>query len=119
MGKVVFMDPIEHISGKIAKKFQTIYNHRNASGLNFTSVRGVRTASIKPGELEVRQKFRTIIAAVNTRAQDMSKMAADQAAFERQKAAGGKYTTLRGFLFGKVYENYNDETGAVVWPNSL
>ena len=119
MGKVYFIDPIEHISGKIAKKFQTIYNFRRASGRKYTSVRGERTASIKPGELEVQQKFRTIIAAVNTRAQDMSKMAADQAAFERQKAAGGKYTTLRGFLFGKAYENYNDETGAVTWPASL
>ena len=26
MGKVVFEDPIHHISGKIAKKFRTIYN---------------------------------------------------------------------------------------------
>ena len=27
MGKVVFEDPIHHISGKIAKKFRTIYNY--------------------------------------------------------------------------------------------
>ena len=30
MGKVVFEDPIHHISGKIAKKFRTIYNYMKA-----------------------------------------------------------------------------------------
>jgi hypothetical protein len=32
MGKVFFEDPIHHLSGKIAKKFRTIYNYMKATG---------------------------------------------------------------------------------------
>ncbi len=32
MGKVFFEDPIHHISGKIAKKFRTIYYYMKATG---------------------------------------------------------------------------------------
>ena len=38
MGRVVFEDPIEHISGKISKKFRTCYNFRRASKRKYTSV---------------------------------------------------------------------------------
>ncbi len=37
MGKVFFEDPIHHISGKIAKKFRTVYNYMKATGLKYTA----------------------------------------------------------------------------------
>ena len=43
MGKVVFEDPVHHISGKISKKYRTCYNHKRINGLNFTSVHGERS----------------------------------------------------------------------------
>ena len=52
MGKVVFDDPVHHISGRISKKYRTCYNYRKWSDRKYTSVHGDRTtptASEVPG----------------------------------------------------------------------
>ena len=51
MGKVVFEDPVHHISGKISKKYRTCYNHKRINGLNFTSVHGERTTAVSADEM--------------------------------------------------------------------
>ena len=43
MGKVVYEDPIHHISGKISRKYRTCYNYRKWSDRKYTSVHGDRT----------------------------------------------------------------------------
>ena len=37
MGKVVYEDPIHHISGKISRKYRTCYNYRKWSDRKYTS----------------------------------------------------------------------------------
>ena len=104
MGKVFFEDPVHHISGKISKKFRTIYNLRKASQNKFTSVHGDRTAPASAAELEIRNKFKAVRQAALARSQDLSRLAADTAAFKAARAAGDKHTTLMGWLFAQEWK---------------
>ncbi len=122
MGKVVYEDPIHHISGKISKKFRTTYNYRKASERKYTSIRGERTTPVSVAELQRRVKFKVVRQAALARSMDLSHLAQDQQAFLREKQAQGKafkYTTYRGWLFGKGWSYYDESTGAVVWPANL
>ena len=103
MGKVVFEDPVHHISGKISKKFRTIYNLRKASQNKFTSVHGDRTAPASAAELEIRNKFKAVRQAVENRAGNLSTLAQDQAAYKAARAAGDKHSTFRGWLFAQEW----------------
>ena len=116
MGKVYYEDPIHHISGKISRKYRTIYNHRTLSQRNFTSVRGdIKTASTAE-QIRIRNRFRIVRAAAYARMQDPSHYAADQQKFRAECSAGGKYTTFGGWLFSKGWHYYNENTGQVEWP---
>ena len=120
MGKVVFEDPIEHISGKISKKFRTCYNYRKASKRKYTSVRGDRTTPVSADESKQRIKFRVARLAALDRSMDLSKVSADQEVFlAERKVDGFKYTTYKGWLFAKAYKYYDEESGTVQWPTSL
>lgn len=120
MGKVVFEDPIEHISGKISKKFRTCYNFRRASKRKYTSVRGDRTTPVSTEESKQRIKFRVVRLAALDRSMDLSKVSADQEVFlAERKAPDFKYTTYKGWLFAKAYKCYDEETGTIKWPDSL
>ena len=120
MGLVVFEDPIEHISGKISKKFRTCYNYRRASKRKYTSVRGDRTTPVSADESKQRIKFRVARLAALDRSMDLSKVSADQEVFlAERKVDGFKYTTYKGWLFAKAYKYYDEESGTVKWPTSL
>ena len=120
MGRVVFEDPIEHISGKISKKFRTCYNYRKASKRKYTSVRGDRTTPVSADESKQRIKFRVARLAALDRSMDLSKVSADQEVFlAERKVDGFKYTTYKGWLFAKAYKYYDEESGTVQWPTSL
>jgi len=122
MGKVFYDDPINHISGKISKKYRTVYNHKRASNLNFTSVHGDRTTAETATELAIRAKFKVCRLAAQNRAMDLSYLTQDKIAFRNEyKTLGSafKYTTFRGWLFGKAWANYDSGTNSVVWPESL
>ena len=122
MGRVVFEDPIEHISGKISKKFRTCYNFRRASKRKYTSVRGDRTTPVSADESKQRLKFRVVRLAALDRSMDLSKVSADQEVFLAERAKQGssfKYTTYKGWLFAKAYKHYDESKQEVVWPDSL
>ena len=122
MGKVVFEDPVHHISGKISKKFRTCYNHKRINGLNFTSVHGERTTPVSAEEVKRRERFKVVGLAARSRAMDLSKLTYDQMDFvEERKAKGAafKYTTYKGWLFGKAWKCYDESTGQVNMPERL
>ena len=122
MGKVFYEDPIEHISGKISKKYRTVYNYKRASKLKFTSVHGDRTTPETATELAIRSRFKVCRQAAQTRSMDLSHLTQDQQAFLAERKAQGnafKYTTYRGWLFGKAWKNFDENSNAVVWPASL
>jgi len=109
MGKPVFLDPIDYISGKISKKFRTIYCRRKESDRRFTSVHGERTTPTSAAETINRMKFGAVSVAVNGRMHDLNKISQDQAAFIAQKATG--YKTLRSYLWALEAEAYDDAQG--------
>ena len=120
MGKPFFLDPIDYISGKISRKFRTVYNRRKDSDRRYTQVRNARTTPPSAKEMAHHTKFRTCAIAANERAQDLMHMTQDQEAYrEAKKAAGFKYHTFRGWLVAKAVQYYNDSTGKVVWPEHL
>ena len=117
MAQVVYLDPIDHVSGKISKKYRTVYNYRKASKRKYTQVRDTRTTPPTANEMALHTKFRTVRLAALERAQDLMNMTQDQAAYaEARKVTGFKYTTFNGWLFAKAWENYKDESHSVIWP---
>ena len=122
MGKVFYEDPIHHISGKISKKYRTCYNHKRINGLNFTSVHGERTTPASVAELERRAKFKTVRQAAIERSMDLMHLTYDQMDFIAERKAQGsafKYTTYKGWLFGKGWQYFDESTKTVVWPERL
>ena len=122
MGKVVFEDPVHHISGKISKKYRTCYNYRRWSERKYTSVHGDRTTPASTEELKVRARFKVVRQAALERAMDLSKLTYDQMDFIAERKAQGsafKYTTYKGWLFGKGWKCYNESTGTVTMPERL
>ena len=107
MGKVVFEDPIHHISGKIAKKFRTIYNYMKASGLKYTSVRGERTTQLSSNELNARERFKTVSGMVKARKEDLTKISQDLQAFLAQKDLAGGKKTMKAYLWKVCGEEYD------------
>ncbi len=106
MGKVVFEDPIHHISGKIAKKFRTIYNYMKAT---YTSVHGERTTQPGTKELKARERFAGVAAMVTARRADLTKIVADQQAFLAQKDTAGGAKTMRAYLWRVCGQEYDAE----------
>ena len=122
MGKVVFEDPVHHISGKISKKYRTCYNYRRWPERKYTSVHGDRTTPATTEELKVRARFKVVRQAALERAMDLSKLTYDQMDFIAERKAQGsafKYTTYKGWLFGKGWKCYNESTGTVTMPERL
>ena len=122
MGKVVFEDPVHHISGKISKKYRTCYNYRRWSERKYTSVHGDRTTPASTEELKVRARFKVVCQAALERSMDLMHLTYDQMDFiaeRKEKGANFKYTTYKGWLFGKAWKCYNDSTHEVNMPERL
>ena len=118
MGKVVFEDPVHQISGKISKKYRTCSNYRKWSD---TSVHGDRTTPASTEELAQRQKFRVVRLAALNRSMDLSHLTYDQMDFieENKTRPNFKYTTYKGWLFGKAWKCYDESTNTVNMPERL
>ncbi len=121
MGKVVFEDPVHHISGKISKKYRTCYNHKRINGLNFTSVHGERSTPASTEELKVRARFKVVRQAALERSMDLMHLTYDQMDFieEKKTRPNFKYTTYKGWLFGKAWKCYDESTNTVTMPERL
>jgi hypothetical protein len=121
MGRVHFLDPVDYISGKVSKKFITVYNRRRISDRRYTSVHGDRGTPASVDEQEQRNRFRIVRLAALNRSMDLSHLTYDQMDFieERKTRPNFKYTTYKGWLFGKAWKCYNESTGTVTMPERL
>lgn len=101
MRKVVFLDPVDYISGKVSPAHtRTIYKRLRATDRRFTSVR--MDEDNKPAtEAQVAQqeKFKAVVKSTRQRMQDASKMPQDLAAFQKQK----QYKTMYGYVFSQEW----------------
>lgn len=109
MGLVTFLDPVDYISGKISKKFRTIYNRRKQSDRRYTQVRNPRLTPVTSDETLARQRFGVICNAVHVRRKNLSTIAADTAAFNAQRDTG--YKTLYQYLWHQCASEYDQTNG--------
>ena len=122
MASVVFIDPIDHISGKISKQHHTMFCYRRASKRKYTSIHGDRTTAVSAEEMKVRNRFKVVREAARQRAMDLMHLSYDQMDFideRKAKGAAFKYTTYKGWLFGKAWKCFDESTNKVTWPDRL
>ena len=122
MAKVEYEDPIHHLSGKISKKHRTCYNYRRWSQRKYTSVHGERTTPASTAELAQRAKFKVVRLAAISRSMDLMHLTYDQMDFVAERKAQGsafKYTTYKGWLFGKGWQYFVESSKTVIWPERL
>ena len=66
-----------------------------------------RSTAAGPDELKRRQRFATVSAAVAERAQDLSKMATDRAAYIAQKDQPGGKKSMKSYLWSLELADYD------------
>ena len=111
MSFVHFLDPIDYISGKISKKFRTVYLRRKISDRRFTQVRNARVTPLKQREVAARQRFQAVRLMVQTRKEDLSKVTQDQINFLAQKDLANGKKTMNAYLWkvcGLEYDESQD-----------
>lgn len=122
MAQVEYEDPIHHLSGKISKKHRTCYNYRRWSQRKYTSVHGDRTTPASVEEIEHRLRFKVVRQAAQQRSMDLMHLTYDQMDFIAERKSLGasfKYTTYKGWLFGKAWKCFNESTHEVNMPERL
>ena len=126
MAKVEYADAIKTVSGaltKINKKSphaadqkMVLATHRvapttsgNCSRLYLRGLSSVtRTGEPSTKELNARNRFSTVQAAVNARAKNLSTLAQDQAAFVAQKDNAGGIKTFKAWLWKQEGDAYDE-----------
>lgn len=119
MGKVVFQDPIDRISGKISEKFQTVYNYRKGSKRKYTQVRSEREQPASALETATRNKFRIVRRAANERASNTATILGDTAAYRTARKSGDGHSTFNGWMFAQAWKYFDENTKTVIWPENL
>ena len=124
MGKVTYSPGIQYVNGSLAKPKKIdghnhgdylIGTHRTAETTNPNCTRlyvrkadtYVRTSAVGEAEQAARTKFAAIARAVAERSQDLSKKAADIAAFKAQKDEPGGKKTMKSYLWSLELAAYN------------
>ena len=107
MSKVVFMDPIDHISGKLSRKSRVTYCFRPNSGeemidRRYTQIRGKRTTPYSADELARFDKFAAVAQAVATVMHNPQSLQTAQTEF----AAQTTYKKLRNYVWHREWVNY-------------
>lgn len=111
MAKVTFIDPIDTLSGKIAKRHRTMYSVRSAATSNremlenpcYTSAPRKSKKPASASVIAARERFTDICAATLERMMDPNHIAMDQLNFRQQN----KYLTLRQYVWHVCAEAYD------------
>ena len=124
MAHVNYSAGIDSVSGALAKpgsnpqhscEKMLLATHRMAETTNpncnrlYLRKKVVRKSAPSTDEIAIRDKFTAVSRAVSNRRKDLSKMAADQAAFAAQKTTGKK--TLRAYLWMLESDAYDEQQG--------
>ena len=107
MSKVVFLDPIDHVSGKLSKKSRVTYCYRansNESGEDrkYTQIRGKRSTPYTAAELARFDKFSAVAKSTAAVLKNPASLATAQTEFNAQTT----YKKLRNYVWHREWENY-------------
>jgi len=122
MAKVEWSAGIDSVSGALAKPGKNpqhrctkmlLGTHRKAETTNpncnrlYLRKQTERSTPVTADELAVRERFGAVGTAVAARAKDLTKMAADKAAFIAQKDLPGGRRTMKSYLWKVCGEEYD------------
>ena len=124
MAKVQWAPGIDYVSGLLSKRPKAgslhsshssalLATHRTAATTSDTCTRIYmvgeynRSTPVTADELAKRMRFAAVSAAVATRAKDLNKMTADQAAFIAQKDTPGGKKTMKSYLWSLELAAYD------------
>ena len=107
MATVVYLDPIDHVSGKLSKKSRITYCYRpnsNDAGddRRYTQIRGRRTTPYTAAELARFEKF----AAVSRATANVMKSLPDLQVAQTEFKAQTTYKKLRSYVWHREWTNY-------------
>ena len=104
MARVVYIDPIDHISGKISRKHRTVYCYRTGTGAKYTQQQSTPTGSPTAAQQACTTKFRQAAQQTNTIMMDVDLLEPYRTAWRNQIRSGNTtYRTLRGYIFAQIY----------------
>lgn len=105
MARVTYLDPIDHISGKISRKHRTIYCYLTATGTKFTQTYTKPTGGPTAAQVVTMTKFRQTALQTNTIIKDVEQVQAYRTLWRTHlQSAHPRYKTLHGFIFAQVYQ---------------
>lgn len=107
MSKVVFLDPIDHVSGKLSKKSRVTYCYRSNSNeagedRRYTQIRGKRTTPYTAAELARFDKFSAVSRATAAVMKNPQSLQTAMTEFQAQST----YKKLRSYVWHREWENY-------------
>ena len=107
MSKVVFLDPIDHVSGKLSKKSRVTYCYRSNSNeagedRKYTQIRGKRSTPYTAAELARFDKFAAVARSTAAVLKNPASLATAQTEFNAQTT----YRKLRSYVWHREWENY-------------
>ena len=123
MAKVTWSTGIDHVSGALSKPSKSgqhscskmlLGTHRVAATTSNSCTRLYlrrkveRSTPVTADERAKRMRFAAVAAAVATRAKDLNKMTADQAAFIAQKDTPGGKKTMKSYLWSLELAAYDE-----------
>lgn len=105
MARVVYLDPIDHISGKISRKHRTVYCYLTSTGAKYTLLYTKPATAPTPAQLSTQNKFRQATQQTNTAMTDPGQLQNYRTLWRaHMQSTHPRYRTLRGFIFAKIYQ---------------
>ena len=108
MSKVTFLDPIDHVSGKLSKKSRVTYCYRHP-GLSekgedrrYTQIRGKRSTPYTAAELARFDKFAAVARSTAAVMKNPQSLQTAMTEFQAQST----YKKLRNYVWHREWENY-------------
>lgn len=108
MAQVTYLDPIDHVSGKLSKKSRVTYCFRPASAneqgieRRYTQIRGKRTTPYTAAELARFDKFAAVSRAVADVMHNPHTLNTAMTEFQAQTT----YRKLRNYIWHREWVNY-------------
>lgn len=99
MAKVTYIDPVETVSGKIAKHHDSVYNYRADIDCKYITQPRKSTVAPTADQLAMQEQFARTAARVKQAMSDSAQVAIYKEAWKQQS----KYKTLRGYIFSQMY----------------
>ena len=102
MAQVVYLDPIDHVSGKLSKKSRVTYMYKADTDRKYTQIRGKRTTPYTAAELARFDKFASVSRSTANVMKNPTLLQTAMTEFQAQTT----YRKLRNYVWHREWDNY-------------